>query len=58
MASATKPPTSSEAPLAVEEKTGVERLESPGIPDDSHMHEETGATGWGGDDAEDGFGML
>ncbi|CCM02215.1 uncharacterized protein FIBRA_04295 [Fibroporia radiculosa] len=33
------------------------RPPSPDESDDRHMHEET-ANGWGGDDAEDGFGML
>ncbi|KZT74807.1 hypothetical protein DAEQUDRAFT_700859 [Daedalea quercina L-15889] len=45
----------------VEDKAAVnveDRPGSPSVPDDSHMHEEMGAAGWGGDDAEDGFGML
>ncbi|TFY59515.1 hypothetical protein EVJ58_g5728 [Rhodofomes roseus] len=48
-----------EAPSVVEEKTVVdERPGSPSSPEDSHMHEEMDAAGWGGDDGEDGFGML
>ncbi|KAH9937502.1 uncharacterized protein B0H18DRAFT_970925 [Fomitopsis serialis] len=52
-------PALPETPSGVEDKNPIEdRPASPSSPDDSHMHEEMGAAGWGGDDAEDGFGML
>ncbi|KAL6304235.1 hypothetical protein BKA93DRAFT_301444 [Sparassis latifolia] len=58
-AGAPKPPSPIESSYAAEDKRVFgSTVGFSGPTDDIHMHEEVAASGWGGDDGEDGFAML